>query len=255
MIARPVRLGFSEATWHTGTYLTPFVLVCCLLTSCVGAEEDLPTGNEPPPRPFCIPAPPGLVSWWPGDASNRDVVGTNHVTLENGSTYAPGMVDQGFSLDAEDDFVGAEADGIGALQQLSIEAWVKLDVLRSTPQRIVTLGDEKAVILRFDTDLQFFMRIDGSFVTVSVSDALQLGVFHHLVATYNGRAMKLFVDGVRVGARAVSGASQLTDFLHFGGNDVPLGGIVDEVTIYDHPLSLAEIQAIYEAGDAGKCIP
>ena len=152
-----------------------------------------------------------------------------------------------------DDVVGASADNIGALQQLTVEAWVKLNALLATEQRIVTLGNAKAVLRRFGNNLDFFMTIDGAEVTVFVSGALQAGVFHHVVGTYNGRAMKLFVDGVRVGARSVEGTVEPTDFLHFSGPTASLGGLLDEITVYDRALSADEIQANFAADSAGKC--
>ena len=184
-----------------------------------------------------------------------DVVGPNDASLENGSTFAPGKVGQAFSLDAEDDVVAASADNVGALQELTVEVWVKLNALRATEQRIVTLGNAKAVLRRFGDNLDFFMTIDGEEVTVFVSGAIQAGVFHHVVGTYNGRAMKLFVDGARVAARSVEGVVEPTDFLHFSGPEAPLGGLLDEITVYDRALLQTEIQTIFDAGSAGKCKP
>ena len=55
----------------------------------------------------CLNPPSGLVSWWPGDGNALDIIGPNHGTLLNGTTYAPGMVDQSCSLYGVDDVVQA----------------------------------------------------------------------------------------------------------------------------------------------------
>ena len=230
------------------------VLVPSAALSC-GADDDLPTGPEPPPRPSCIPSPPGVVSWWPGDSSTRDVAGTNHLTLENGGTYSPAIVDQGFELDGVNDYAGGEADGVGELQAFTIEFWVRLDTFDPTEQRMVTLGDEKAVVRKFGPWLDFTMRINGAFEPLAVSDVLELGVFHHIAASYNGSEMRLYWDGVGGASHTVSGTSQSTDFLHLGASQAPLGGIIDEVTVYDRALTLVEIRAIHQAAEVGKCIP
>ena len=47
----------------------------------------------------CVPPPPGMVSWWPGDGNANDIQDGNHGTLRNGATFAPGKVGQAFSLD------------------------------------------------------------------------------------------------------------------------------------------------------------
>ena len=197
--------------------------------------------------------PSGIVSWWPGEGNASDVVGPNDASLRNGSTFAPGKVGQAFSLDAVDDFVEGPADNIGPLQQLTIEVWVKLDALKALEYRIVTLGNEKAVLEGTGGELEFATIIDGEPFLLHASGAHQAGVFHHVVGTYNGSVMRLFVDGVLVAARPVQGTVQTTDFLHFGGSESPLGGLLDEITVYDRALSAEEIQAEFAADSAGKC--
>jgi hypothetical protein len=95
--------------------------------------------------------PVGLVGWWPGDGNARDVVDGNHGTLYHGTTFAPGLVGQAFRFDGVDDIVLAyPGTGINNLQQLTIEAWVRLEVLPpSRIARFFTLMGEKAVV-RYD---------------------------------------------------------------------------------------------------------
>ena len=52
---------------------------------------------EPPIEPSCVAPPADLVSWWPGDGNSNDIIDGNDATLENGTTYDTGMVDQAFS--------------------------------------------------------------------------------------------------------------------------------------------------------------
>jgi hypothetical protein len=53
----------------------------------------------------CVQAPTGLVSWWPGDGDALDIVGGNNGMLQNGATFAAGMVWQAFVFDGIDDKV------------------------------------------------------------------------------------------------------------------------------------------------------
>src|SRR5262245_25144575 len=73
--------------------------------------------------PTAVPAPAGIVSWWPGDGDASDLIGSNDGTLTNGAGFAAGMVGQAFSFDATDDVVdvGGSASVQGAR---TIEAWV-----------------------------------------------------------------------------------------------------------------------------------
>jgi hypothetical protein len=53
----------------------------------------------------CVVPPSGLISWWPGEGNALDIQGSNHGTLQNGATFAPGLVGQAFSLDGVDDHI------------------------------------------------------------------------------------------------------------------------------------------------------
>jgi hypothetical protein len=56
-------------------------------------------------------APPGLVSWWPGDGNADDVQNVNDGTLQGGATFAAGMVGQAFSFNGVNAFVQAPENG------------------------------------------------------------------------------------------------------------------------------------------------
>ena len=51
----------------------------------------------------CVEPPSGIVAWWAGDGNATDVQGGNNGTLQNGATFAAGMVAQAFSFDGVDD--------------------------------------------------------------------------------------------------------------------------------------------------------
>ena len=70
----------------------------------------------------CVPAPAGLVSWWPGDGNADDIAGTHDGTLHNGATFAAGLVAQAFQFDGVDDYVDV---GPGFdLDAMTLDAWV-----------------------------------------------------------------------------------------------------------------------------------
>ena len=77
-------------------------------------------------------------------------------------------------------------------------------------------------------------------------EALAANVWTHLAATYDGVTQRLFVNGVEVNSRSVSGAIvNSTGPLSIGGNgqwlEENFAGMIDEVRIYNRALSAAEI--------------
>jgi hypothetical protein len=92
-----------------------------------------------------------------------------------------------------------------------------------------------------------------------VGFTLTPGVWQHLAITRDtNRMSRVYLDGALVGSAAGAGpiAYDGTQFLRlarWGGGGRNWNGQLDEVEIYDRALSEAEIQAIVNAGSAGKC--
>ena len=82
---------------------------------------------------------------------------------------------------------------------------------------------------------------------VAGPSALPLNVWSHLATTYDGAALRLFVNGIQVASAPFSGAIvTTTGALRFGGNNVWgefFRGYIDEIRIYNRALAPGEIQA------------
>ncbi|MDA2936762.1 right-handed parallel beta-helix repeat-containing protein [Acidobacteria bacterium AH-259-A15] len=198
----------------------------------------------------------GRVSWWPGDGDADDHQGGNDGTLQNGTTFAPGQVGQAFSFDGVDDVVDAPGSGINDLQQLTIAAWVKHDSLNGPLdpfgiQRYVTLRPIEKAVIRHDgggtRQLHFYMRIDGLLRHIRVNNVLQTGVFQHVVGTYDGSDMRLYLDGVEVGNLSISGVVATGTNVTFSSTVETLDGRLDEVQIFNRALTPAEVLQIFDA--------
>ena len=77
--------------------------------------------------------------------------------------------------------------------------------------------------------------------------ALALNTWTHVAATYDGATLRLFVNGVQVASRAVTGSLiTSTGALRIGGNTIwgeYFSGLIDEVRLYNRALTPAEIQS------------
>ena len=79
------------------------------------------------------------------------------------------------------------------------------------------------------------------------SAALTLNAWTHVAATYDGGNLRLYVNGALIRTQAVSGnISETTGAFRIGGNSSwgeYFSGLIDEVRIYNHALTQAEIQS------------
>jgi hypothetical protein len=229
-------------------------------------------------KPVCTTPPPDMVSWWPGDGNANDIQDGNNGTLQNGAAFAPGKVGQAFSLDGVDDFVEVQnAPNLNPTNQITIDAWYKPVSFNGNGANPIV---NKDYVSHTDPFYQYNLSVTGDQyfhdqaafnfqITAGGIDYFVWtgpnfwtpGNWYHIAGTYDGSNVKLYVNGVLIDSTPASGA--MTDYgknLRIGGlsnlNRTGLDylpGLVDEVEILNRALSASEIQAIYNAGSAGKC--
>jgi hypothetical protein len=217
----------------------------------------------------CIAAPSGLISWWPGDGDANDYAYVHDGYPLNGASFSPGLVNQAFKFEPQgwdqsqaDNIFVPVTSVIDDLQHLTIETWVRLDKeggLSSRIERFVTLAPPLAkAVLRHGGggQVHFYMRIgdeNSDFTHLTYDDAFQTDIFYHVAATYDGSAMRIYLDGIEVADLSVSGpVVQGTGYAVFSSPEEPLEGLMDEVAIYNRALSPEEVLAV---ASSPKCKP
>lgn len=216
----------------------------------------------------CTPPPSNIVSWWKGENNGNDSVGTNHGTLQNGATYAPGKVGQAFSFDGVDDYVEipkVPTWNFGT-NSFSITAWFKSN---TTGHRNIVRYHDGASSgywgVRFNPEGRIEFISDGG--VIATDNVYADGNWHFVSAVRDGTngKLKIFIDGNPAAADVSDGGANIIGGINHrlaigaglsggGGLFEPFAGLIDEVTIYSRALTAEEIAAIYNAGSAGKCI-
>ena len=205
-----------------------------------------------------IPTPDGLVAWWAGDGDPDDIAGSNNGTLQNGATFAPGLVGLAFSLDGLDDYISLEGQPSipGAM---TVGAWIKLDGRSINNHNSIFNGDSISMLkLASAQDNLFEFSSPGGMVQ-SATPATSEWV--HVVATWNGATASIFINGVLDASENAGESSSNGHPAQIGlgeplGADLhPFGGLIDEVMVFDRALTTDEIQAIFDAGSAGLIKP
>jgi hypothetical protein len=215
----------------------------------------------------CAPAPSGLVSWWPGAGDGKDIFGTNDCIVTNGATFAPGEVGQAFSRDGTNALIIANyTSNLLFPTQLSIETWVRPNAVTNTQQIFLLLDQLGAFVLLETTtngalQLEIYNGVGGyDILDSSVPNGISAGVWSHVAATFNSGALALYKNGAVVASKVSTVTSIFSSptAAVIGGALVqdrfPLSGLLDEAAVYNRALNSSEIQSIYNAGTAGKCL-
>ncbi len=229
-------------------YLSWLLAVFCFLNSSTSAQT-------------CIQPPAGLVSWWPGDGNAQDIIGSNDGTPQGGTTFAQGLVGQAFSIDGVDDVVevpNAPSLSFNTNSPISIDLWA----FRTGTNPVMHLIGKR---VDCDGDLNYQMALNtesgeglvfgaGFGNEVATGIDLPLNTWTHLAGTFDGTTYRFYIDGQSVAAAGTLGPTHAAPLLIGGsGTCATFEGLMDEVEIFNRALSTSEIQAIFNAGSAGKC--
>ena len=148
---------------------------------------------------------------------------------------------------------------------VTLAAWIRPES-GSTDQRIVIKSSGNAaadqywaLICDAANIADFRIKAGGVWNRVEVPNAVSAGHWYHMVGTYDGSVMRLYVDGVEVGNRVhpIGGPVDTSASASVTLGDSPVGGrafdgVMDDVRIYDRALTAADVTALFEYGWGAK---
>jgi len=219
-----------------------------------------------------IPADACLIAHWKLDEASggvaEDSAGGNDGLLAGSPEWQPysGRVDGALSFDGAGDYVDCGNDAVlDITESITVAAWVNINVVNVDWQAIVAKGDSAWRLSTAEDEMRFHFAVTGGPPWNYVNGDIEVGAgeWHHVCGTYDGDYLRLYVDGVEDSASPVaeSNGVNVNDFnVYIGANeereDRNWDGLIDDVRIYDCPLTAGEIyelfmQApIYVDGDA-----
>ena len=218
----------------------------------------------------CVRQTRGVLALWKAEGDAMDSARTNHGTLQNSASFGVGRAGQAFAFNGGDGFVSV-ADSPAwkfGTNDFTIELWTKFNQVKSSMFiHQETVGDASGFEFYWEAfNNQLFFSDDSSHVSI-VRPWVTHGVFtlplpnfwYHLAVTRTRGNYRLYVDGQQSGSEQPD-ANPVGDVhgqLRIGNYAFPgyaLNGFIDELTIYNRALTTAELEAIYNAGSAGKCL-
>src|ERR1035437_10190869 len=231
----------------------------------------------------CVTPPSGIVAWWPAEGNANDIVGTNNGILQAGASYAVGKVGRAFFLNNANAYVrvpaSASLKNIATANGLTIEGWIDvtnvagLHPIAEFSDGVGNYGVQLWVGSNpSDNGLLYAALVDtnGNYHQLySPQYTIITNTFQHIALTCDkaSGAGTLYVNGVIVAQSTWASFSPQTDYDLWLGHrsqscgggcwtyGTYLGGLLDELSLYNRALSQTEIQSIYNAGGAGKCAP
>jgi len=169
-----------------------------------------------------------------------------------------GCTDKAYTFDGINDFIEVPHSAsleMSDVNKVTVAAWVKKDSAQSGNIAIVQKSD-KSYILRFKEgnkptfiiDQEPGVKKEAKFDT-PVSD----NIWYHLVGTYDGTDVKIYVDGDEKVSSAIDAGSVMEDGSHrdlgIGENLENTGrylhGQIDDISIWDRALTADQVSDYY----------
>ena len=195
-----------------------------------------------------------------------DVSGSARNGTVTGAAWTGGRFGGGLSFDGADDWVTvADAAALDLTTGMTLEAWVNPTNLagwRSVIIKEAALPAGLVYSIYANDDIPrpaTTIRVPAGDRSAAGTQSIPVGSWTHLAGTYDGARLRLYVNGLEVSNQPVSGAmANSASPVRIGGNSVwgeHFAGLIDEVRIYNRPLSRSEIQSDMVTPVGGEAIP
>lgn len=214
----------------------------------------IPGGATPPPPP--PPPSTGSNAQWPMNGSAVDSSGNNHNGTVNGATYVAGRNGQALSFDGINDSVDVANPNTFnfGTANFSIAAWIKRSNVDKKGWILNKCGNWSSACKEFFIEGNDKLAF-GSFETTQLESNASINDtnWHHVAVTFNDSTnlVSLYVDGVfdksSTQALIADNASHVVKMGAMNGQADFYSGLLDDVHVYNHALSLAEIQTLAQA--------
>src|SRR5882724_12765528 len=186
--------------------------------------------------------------------------GTNNGTLQGNAAFAAGKVGQAFTFGSHGDGVLIGNPANLQLQTFTIEAWVKRGSVTQA-----SLDFNGGILFGYGhSGYALALLDDGHALLSSVEKSAVFSVhqitdtnWHHVAVTTASGNVVFYVDGLADPAVAYNSTFVFNTPAAIGVRGDTFAnaflGLIDEVSVYNRALTASEVQAIYNAGSAGKC--
>lgn len=229
--------------------IRPFLAVACMATLCAAGTASAATGP--------------VAHWRFDEGAGTDAADSsgngNAGKLQGGVSWVAGKRLGAVQFDGSTGVVRVASSASLEPANVSVSAWIKRNGSPGLFRHIVGKGALACEAASYglytgpDGGLSFYVS-DGINWTRSADAGMAAwdGQWHHVAGTFDGQALRLFLDGVQVGS-AVARTTPITYTLQ-DPNDLLLGdyagcgghaydGALDEAKIWNRALSAAEVSA------------
>jgi hypothetical protein len=193
-----------------------------------------------------------------------DQSGNGNDAIRSGTNVVPGKVGTGLQFDGKSDYVASGAFDVAG-SEITLSAWVKANGFGIHDARIISkaTGTEEqdhywmlSTMESNGSKLRFRLKTNGQTSTLISTRNIPVGKWVHVMASYDGSSMRLYLDGKESGSLSKTGDISPNPAAAIRVGDNPktsarnFDGVIDDVRIYNRALSAVEIQQLLMVEEA-----
>ncbi len=183
----------------------------------------------------------------------------------NGATWTTGKIGKALSFDGVDDYVNIPNESNFDLSgSFSLESWIKTSQIGKvggivTKHYSSDVRGSYCLYIESNNKITMMLVRSPNDRDVVLADAyVNDDKWHHLVGTYDGSSMSLYIDGVLDNSISAFGvAANTNDPVKIGActsvsggtsSSANFNGLIDDVAIYNRALTLQEVKGLFQYG-------
>lgn len=201
----------------------------------------------------------GLVGHWKFNESSGTTAADSTAEGNNGAVSgatwtASGIIENALSFNGAGSVTKTgSAAVLKPSTEVSVSAWIKAGSTDTGGSEIVSMGDSYAVRLEATGNIKFFYYNGSTWSNITTTGLnLKDNQWHYVVGQKTSSSVEIYVDGVLKITSANTGTITYNQGSNFvigkhgnGGNTYDFVGLIDDVRIYNRPLTSQEISATY----------
>ena len=194
----------------------------------------------------------GLVAYWPMDEGQGDLAhdtgGSGHDAKISGAKWVTLREGSALEFDGIDDVLECgDSEDLNLTEKVSVEAWVYHRGLPRSNTSIIQKGRGYSLGTGYGGEFLFAGRCQ-------TPDLLLSDFWHHMVGIFDGETIAFYLDGNLIDHAEPTEKGALPDskddplVMASPDADTIFKGMLDDVRIYNRPLSREEVKEHFEAG-------
>ncbi len=209
-----------------------------------------------------------LVAYYPFNGNAHDESGNNHHGTVHGAALVPdrlGNPASAYAFDGLNDFIEIpNDDSLNFRQAVSINFWMKIGAFYNRESYPISHGNWERrwkISLQPERNLRWTINTTGGIKDLDTGTLLETGRYYNITTVYSGSDFEIYIDGELDVFSDWSGELLATTVNMTIGQVLPnnsnynFNGILDEIRLYDYPLSVQEIRDLYLGISGVKNVP